>query len=115
MPQGSLQSVLDRYATQEIVVRRFSDGAWSKLAAQKVFIDFSPSGGVLSLGAGLTGQANVTPIYLTPDNDLAIDDAFGWEGSLYRVVYVGVPGTGPSGSSVRMAFATTQRAAGEAT
>lgn len=118
MPMGGLDAVVDRYALDTIVLRRF-DVAIRDFAdrdAQTALVDPFPSGALQALGEGVTGQAGSVPIYWREDADVEVGDTFAIGGDEYRIGWVGPPGRMPAKATtfVVLSFAVARRARGEA-
>ena len=101
MPRGTLAQRVEAYLTDSLVLNRHQGGkTFDDLDAQSALVDRFPSGRLLSIGAGLTGQSDSVPVYFEPDADVKVGDRFSVSGTRYRVLYVsppaGVPGRGDS-------------------
>lgn len=117
-PAAVFAHQLDTVGT-EITLRRQYGGAWEEVSDPLVAIPDFTTGGVLraqsaGMSAGIVSESSGVALYASPTADMRVNDTFQYSGMLYRVVWVGPSGSALDGSGtvMRVAYATAQKAPG---
>lgn len=117
-PRGGTAIRLTAMRQVPLVLRR----SGSNLSAQSFYLDWTAKGREILMGAATTvtggnqgfggGNTEGVTLYGAADCDVAVGDVFAHDGAQYLVEYVGAIGRSHvSGSVIRMAWASAQRAA----